>query len=97
MFRIIDKETKLFLRDDLYYNEETEEALDVEPAQGLFRPKWNGETWVEDMPQEEIEALKNATKEPSETDLLKEQIKYQAEKLKAQEDAIAAVLDLQIL
>ena len=58
--RIIEKTTNLFLRDDFAYNEETELALDVTPAQGLFRPKWNGEQWVEDMTAEEIQAIKDA-------------------------------------
>ena len=57
MKRIIDKQTQLFLRDDFAHNEETEIALDVTPAQGLFRPRWDGEKWVEDMTPEEIEAL----------------------------------------
>ena len=33
-------------------------ALDVTPAQGLFRPRWDGTQWVEDRTPEEIEALK---------------------------------------
>ncbi len=28
------------------------------PSQGLFRPRWDGEGWVEDMTPEEIEAIK---------------------------------------
>lgn len=66
--RIIDKQTKLFIRDDFSYDEETEIGLDVEPAQGLYRPKWDGEQWVEDMTPEEIEALK-AQATPSEPTL----------------------------
>ena len=45
--RIIDKQTKLFLRDDFDFDEETEIGLEVEPAQGLYWPKWNGTEWVE--------------------------------------------------
>ena len=45
--RIIDSQTGLFIRDDFTGNEETEIALDVEPAQGLYLPKWDGEQWVE--------------------------------------------------
>lgn len=53
ILRIIDKETKLFLRDDFTFNAETEIGLDVEPSQGLILPKWNDATdtefghWVE--------------------------------------------------
>ena len=58
ILRIIDKISKKFIRDDFYYDSETEQALDVEPSQGLYKPLWNGETWVEGATQEEIEALK---------------------------------------
>ena len=66
--RIIDKQTKLFLRDDFTFDEESEIGLDVPPAQGLYRPRWDGEGWVEDMTPEEIEALK-AQAEPQEPTL----------------------------
>lgn len=56
----------IFLRDDFTFDELTELALDVTPAQGLYRPKWDGEKWVEDMTAEEIEALKTTeTHEPT--------------------------------
>lgn len=47
LLRIIDKTTKLFIRDDFTFDEETEIGLDVEPSQGLVQPKWDGEKWVE--------------------------------------------------
>ena len=47
MKRIIEKETKLFIRDDFDFDEETEIGLDVEPAQGFYWPKWNGTEWDE--------------------------------------------------
>ena len=47
MLRIIDNQTKLFLRDDFDFNPETEIGLEVEPSQGLYTPKWNGTEWVE--------------------------------------------------
>ena len=40
MKRIIDKQTKLFIRDDFDFNRQTEIGLDVEPAQGFYKPKW---------------------------------------------------------
>ena len=58
MKRIIDKETNLFIRDDFTFDEETEIGLEVEPAQGLYLPKWNGETWEEGATQEYIDSLK---------------------------------------
>ena len=60
MKRIIDKQTNLFIRDDFTFDEETELALDVTPAQGLFRPRWDGTGWVEDMTPAEIQAIKDA-------------------------------------
>ena len=41
MYRVIDKETKVFLRDDFTFDEETEIGLNVEPSQGLISPKWH--------------------------------------------------------
>lgn len=57
MKRIIDKQTQLFLRDDFTFDEETETGLDVEPAQGLYVPKWDGDKWVEGLTDEEIKEL----------------------------------------
>ena len=47
ILRIIDKETRLFLRDDFTFDVETEIGLDVAPAQGLYVPKWDGTQWIE--------------------------------------------------
>lgn len=56
----------LFLRDDIVYDAEVEMAIETESPQGLYRPKWDGEQWVEDMTAEEIEALiSNVVIEPS--------------------------------
>ena len=63
--RIIDKQTKVFIRDDFEFNSETEIGLEVEPAQGLYAPKWNGETWEEGATQEYIDSLKPEPQEPS--------------------------------
>ena len=66
MQRIIDKETHLFIRDDFTFDEETEIGLDVTPAQGLYKPKWTGEKWVEGATKEEIdEPTKPQTQEPT--------------------------------
>ena len=47
ILRIIDKETKLFIRDDFDFEEETEIGLETAPAQSFYWPKWNGTEWVE--------------------------------------------------
>lgn len=54
-----------FIRDDFTYDEETEIALDVSPAQGLYKPKWNGTEWVEGMSEEEIQAIPQTPTEPT--------------------------------
>ncbi len=58
MKRIIDKQTNLFIRDDFEFNPETEIGLEVETSQGLYIPKWNGETWEEGATQEYIDSIK---------------------------------------
>ena len=71
MLRIIDKETQLFIRDDFYFDYETEIGLEVAPVQGLYVPKWDGEKWIEtgqapeQVPQEptELESLMLAVAE----------------------------------
>ena len=65
LYKIIEKQTNLFIRDDFTYNEETEIGLDVAPAQGLYQPRWNGEAWEEGATQEYINNLK-AQAEPQE-------------------------------
>lgn len=72
MLRIIDKETKLFIRDDFDFDEETEIGLDVSPAQGVYAPKWNGEVWEESATQEYIDSLKAEaeSQEPTESERL---------------------------
>ena len=49
MYRVISKDTKEFLRDDFTFDPNTEIALNVEPSQGLIKPKWNDklEVWEE--------------------------------------------------
>ena len=61
--RIIEKQTKLFIRDDFTFDEETEIGLEVEPSQGLYIPKWNGESWEEGATQEYIDSLKSEPQE----------------------------------
>lgn len=47
---------------------------DIEGKQlPFYRPKWMGTKWIEYMSQEEINALRNQPKEPTEIDLLKQE------------------------
>lgn len=68
--RIIDKETKLFVRDDFDFDTETEIGLEVEPSLGMYHPKWNGEKWEEGATQEYIDSLKPQPQEPTESERL---------------------------
>lgn len=68
--RIIDKQTNIFKRDDFTFDESIEIGLDVEPAQGLYQPKWNGASWEEGATQEYIDSLKSQLSEPTEADRL---------------------------
>ena len=55
MLRIIDKQTKLFIRDDFTFDEQTEIAIDVEIPQPPLKaksdvcPMWDGEKWVQNV------------------------------------------------
>ena len=68
--RIIGKQTNIFIRDDFDFNPETEIGLEVEPAQGFYTPKWNGEAWEEGATQEYIDSQKaqSQPQEPTETE-----------------------------
>lgn len=70
LLRIINKESKLFIRDDFDFEEETEIGLEVEPAQGFYIPRWNGEAWEEGATQEYIDSLKPQPQEPTESERL---------------------------
>ncbi len=39
--RIIDKETKLWLRDDFIFDEVTEQPIEMVCPDGFNKPKWN--------------------------------------------------------
>ena len=63
ILRIIDKETGLFIRDDFTFDENTEIGLDVEPARGLYHPKWDGTKWVEGGTKPEKQLIKPSLEE----------------------------------
>lgn len=47
--------------------------IEIRPPNGLYRAKWTGGEWVEDMVQEEIDELNSQSKEPSELEVLKQE------------------------
>ena len=87
MLRVINKQSKLFIRDDFTFDEEVEFGLNTKPAQGLYKPKWTGKVieddegnqimgegeWVEGATQEEIDELtKPQPQEPTIEERLEE-------------------------
>lgn len=60
--------------EDVGGNEDLSSTTEVEPPFHLHRAKWNGSEWIEDMTQEEIDALNNQPKEPTEIEKQQETI-----------------------
>ena len=107
MLRIIDKQTKLFIRDDFTYDENLEFGLNTEPAQGLYKPKWTGEVtedeegnitvgegeWVEGATQEEIaELTKPQPQVPTEIDLLQAQVQASSDYVDLLEEVVVELI-----
>lgn len=71
ILRVIDKHTKMYIRDDITYDEAKEVGLPVDPpSSSLYKPLWQ-EEWVEGATQEEInEMTEVATQPPSVTERL---------------------------
>jgi hypothetical protein len=47
LLRIINKDNKVFIRDDFKFDIKSELAIDVVPAKGFKWPQWDGSKWVE--------------------------------------------------
>ena len=107
MLRIIDKQTKLFIRDDFTYDENLEFGVNAEPAQGLYKPKWSGEItedeegnitvgageWVEGATQEEIDELtKPQPQVPTEIDLLQAQVQASSDYVDLLEEVVVELI-----
>lgn len=60
-----------------------ENIITLSPPDGLYRAKWTGTEWVEDMLQEEIDALNNVPQQPT-----------NEERLEATEAAILALMEV---
>lgn len=59
-------ETEVQIKDPQY--------ISTQCQGGLYKPKWDGEKWVEGLTQEEIEEIKNTPKIPTTEELLINQI-----------------------
>lgn len=88
MLRITNKSGD-FLRDDFTFDTETEVGLDVEPAQGLYKPKWDGEKWVEGATQEYIDEIQS--QQPAEP--TKEELQAQLQAIQEQINNLGAIKD----
>jgi hypothetical protein len=49
------------------------DCVEIAPPEGLFKLKWNGESWEEGYSQDEIHTLTNNPQPPSEIEQLKKQ------------------------
>lgn len=85
LLRIINKQG-YFIRDDFTFDGETEIGLDVEPAQGLYKPLWNGAGWIEGATAEEIAAFQT----PTET--APSNLEERVETIERNQDEIATIL-----
>ena len=86
LYRVIDKNTGIFRRDDFWFNELIEFGLDVQGSQGYYLPKWyfELETWVEGLSAEEIALIVN---QPTE-----EPIEARVEKLELEQEQVIDLL-----
>jgi hypothetical protein len=72
---IIEKHVVEFDKEGNPLEELGEDIITVTPPDGLYRAKWTGIEWIEDMSQEEIDELnKQPEKEPSEIEILGQEI-----------------------
>ena len=55
--RLID-DKGLFI-EDTFVEELTEFTIETPCTEGLYKPKWNGNKWIEGLTQTEIDAIKN--------------------------------------
>lgn len=70
-----------FTEDDNFVNDEINNIIVIDPPNGLYRARWVNGGWIEDMSQEEIDAL---NKQPSAPTL--------EERLQSAEDTILFLL-----
>lgn len=69
-----------------------DEDIITAPADGFYKPKWDGTQWVEGLTPEEIEAIQNQPQEPTEIELLQQENADLKSRLTAAEDAILTLM-----
>lgn len=61
---------KNFKEGDNFVNDYPNNIIVIDPQNGLYRARWINGTWIEDMTQQEIDALNNQPVDPSEIEEL---------------------------
>lgn len=54
--------------------EKPDDCVEETPPNGLYKPRWNGEAWVEGASEAEIQEIKNRSFPPSEEDELRKRV-----------------------
>lgn len=80
---ITEKYAAEFDDDGNLIEEVADNIIITQPPDGLYRAKWAGSEWVEDMPQAEIDSLNNQPQTPA-----------PVERLEALELAMLAMMEL---
>lgn len=94
MKRVINKETKIFIRDDLACDESSEMLINAEAVNGFYEAKWNGSEWIENMNQEQIDELKN---QPIKLTLEQEETKLLKKRLDEAENAMMVLMEITMM
>mgnify|MGYP001459846978 CR=1 FL=1 len=63
---IIEKQIANFDKEGECLDELQDDIITIQPPNGLYRAKWTGSKWIEDMTQKEIDELNNKPNVPTE-------------------------------
>ena len=63
--QVYDVDSNGYIKDIYIEDSDNTKYIKIDPPNGLYRPKWNGIEWVEDMAQTDIDELNNQPKQPT--------------------------------
>lgn len=63
--QVYDVDSNGYIKNIYVEESDSTRYIKVDPPNGLYRPRWNGTEWVEDMEQSEIDELYNQPKQPT--------------------------------
>ncbi|WP_286909327.1 hypothetical protein [Clostridium sp. UBA1652] len=65
-------ESGFFVEDVILKDNEIvpSDCIQIQCPNGFYKPKWTGIEWIEGATQEQIDAIKNIIKEPSQSDIV---------------------------